>query len=664
MKDDNKTTGIVLGCYYVTLLMFLLGALYPEGRIWGFNLWSFLPESFKYILFGIGVVFPFVINKFFKNNISIEDANNSDKTYWLVSSVVVIIFGLSFYILRAQTFFLGDGYQNLANLTNENNNLIFKAFGERLLHLLVFNSLEAVNEQNALLSFQILSILSGVIFIIIVAFFAAKYFENNKIRFLFLIGVITGGYTLMSFGYVEYYSLFLLSLSIFTLVGIQISRNKLNRWFIFPAWLITIFFHIFGIVLFPAFLYCLISNTKISHFLNNRRIFSFSMAIIILSVIGYGFFYLYTNYYFFRFSFVPFYQDSFAFEGYTLFSQAHLLDIVNLLFLLIPGLLVFVGVLILGFKKEYFKNRVYIFLIILIISTLGAVFIFDPKLGMPRDWDLFSFSGIPITIIVYYFLLKNNKYHKNYITIVFLLIILSLISLTSRAIILSNPDFGVTQFLSYYELDKLKNRTGLKTLGKYCYNSGQTQKTLVINNKLDMDFPEEKLVEKAIISGLGENVNNTISLLKRVLKKEPTHWNAWTNLSVCYNSIRKFDSALYCLKIADGLNPSNNIILAKHGEAYYGLKDYSNAKKYFLVSIDLGNTDIITLILLLQVYRITNQSEEFDKLALHIVSRDDVKKEFIENLIQYYVSNNKSDKAREIYIHTADQGIDSLILKR
>ena len=46
---------------------------------------------------------------------------------------------------------------------------------------------------------------------------------------------------------------------------------------------------------------------------------------------------------------------------------------------------------------------------IMLVCCLGAVFVLDPKLGMPRDWDLFSFAGVPFVVLCYCLLFMTKR---------------------------------------------------------------------------------------------------------------------------------------------------------------------------------------------------------------------------------------------------------------
>jgi len=34
------------------------------------------------------------------------------------------------------------------------------------------------------------------------------------------------------------------------------------------------------------------------------------------------------------------------------------------------------------------------------LLTFGTAFVFDPKIGMARDWDLYAFTGLPLGLLL------------------------------------------------------------------------------------------------------------------------------------------------------------------------------------------------------------------------------------------------------------------------
>ncbi|MEM7035528.1 MAG: hypothetical protein AAF570_01040 [Bacteroidota bacterium] len=93
--------------------------------------------------------------------------------------------------------------------------------------------------------------------------------------------------------------------------------------------------------------------------------------------------------------FLPLGPDGSAAGDYTLFSLAHLLDYFNLiLFWSLPGLLLLLGILIGHRKAIDWKDPAILVTGLAFFCFFALFFAIDPKLSMPRDWDLMSLPGV------------------------------------------------------------------------------------------------------------------------------------------------------------------------------------------------------------------------------------------------------------------------------
>ena len=342
ITNTNYNTRIYVA-YYFTIGAILLASMYPENRIWGINQWAYFPPVWKLLLISLGLLLPPLCSLLFvgKGKSLIDRLSGyleRKYSYLKLSILLITLLSASFYYLRAKTHFLGDGYMNLASLASAKPLIKSSGFGEVKAHIWLKSFLGGNDLATALLSFQIISILSGIILVMTVLFLGRKLFENRLDSFLFSLGVVSGGYMLLAFGYVEYYSLFVLSVTIYSLAGLLIINGKLNKWWAIPFFIPTVFFHILGITLLPSTLFLLLSGNKLDNFLQKVS----KKTILILSAVG-GiallsvFTYFYLNSYRFRFAVVPILTDRFTVEGYTLFSPKHIVDFLNLLVLLIPA---------------------------------------------------------------------------------------------------------------------------------------------------------------------------------------------------------------------------------------------------------------------------------------------------------------------------------------
>ncbi|MCK4598087.1 hypothetical protein KAU04_08590, partial [bacterium] len=91
---------------------------------------------------------------------------------------------------------------------------------------------------------------------------------------------------------------------------------------------------------------------------------------------------------------------------YTLFSPAHLVDMVNEHLLISPVGLILCLLLFIGYRREInFKRPLIRFFIIASGFCLLSTFVLNPKIGPSRDWDLLSLPSIPYTLLGAYLLI-------------------------------------------------------------------------------------------------------------------------------------------------------------------------------------------------------------------------------------------------------------------
>ncbi len=334
--------------YFITLSAFFISSFFPNTRLWGINHWSFLPDYWRYFILVIGITIPSLMLIQFKKNEHYESLNQdcfSKKQFYIFATLSIIAFGCIFYLLRVQTYFLGDGYTVLSLLSSDTPLIKNREIGEALAHLWV-KDLFGTGETAALISFQVISITSGVFFLIISFFIAREFTERRDHQIFLYLGIATGGFMLLFFGYVENYSIFVTSVILFILIGRFILAGRLSRWFIVPFFMLALFFHIMGITLLPGMIYILFSKSKISDlFLKLKPYWQYLLCSLVFIIPAIIFSYYYTSNNFFKFSILPVTEAIFTVENYTLFSFNHILDILNLIFILTPASLLFFGLI-------------------------------------------------------------------------------------------------------------------------------------------------------------------------------------------------------------------------------------------------------------------------------------------------------------------------------
>jgi len=639
----------------------MVGAFFPEHRVWGVNWWAYYPSWVPFVLFALGAVTPLVLRFMPESKASDEKGGR----HFIFAAIIIVLFSLAFYFLRAQTHFLGDGYTVLSLLAGDNPLVKPRELGEALVHIWVKSLIGGESERAALLSFQIISIAAGVLFLTIVAVFARFLFERTRDRILFLLGLASSGYMLLYFGYVENYSLFVLSVAMYSLLGLLVVKGKLNRWLILPVVAPAIFFHVLGVALIPSALYLLLANSKLGDSLARlSRQLKLLMALVIAVVLLSVFYYFYTTDYFFRFAIVPLFENRFTVEGYTLFSLKHIVDYLNLLILLLPALPVVVVTLIFLPLRKILKQREYRYLLVLTASTLGAVFVLDPKLGMPRDWDLFSFCGVPLSIFAYYLYLNGRQHYQYLVTISTLSFMLGFLTLLPRAVAQVLPEVSVAHFKNYSKLDRAKNRTGRAILIDYYKKAGDEEAVRLEIQRAYLDFPEKRLADSAYQLVTAGKPLEAEPLLRKVLEVNTLYADAWANLGKCQVYMHRYEDAIESLELANGLNPYHPIILNDLGVAYLSVGNYNRAEEMLQKSHSRSPSQREPLVNLVRLYTLWGCSAQYNEYFIKLSLRSDAPSQFLKGLGDWYLGKKDFTKSAEAYRVALQKGLDSVYVKQ
>ncbi len=655
------------GCvvtYYLVLIAFFIAAYYPQYRVWGLAVWSYFPVWVRFVLLGMGAVIPplawYVEKRAALRSESAADAR-SGRRHLPLAMLLVFPYAAAFYLLRARAHFLGDGYTVLSLLAKDNPLVKSRELGEALAHIwlkqLIGEGLPAASA-----SFQIISIVSGVALIALIFICSLRLFDHDRDRVLFTLGLGSAGYMLLFFGYVENYSLFVLAVAAYCLAGLLALRNQVNRWLILVPLVLAVFFHILGMTLVPGAMYVLMATTRLGKRVARARVLT---KLVMAGLVGVVSVVAFSQYYqahpFFRFAFVPLLPDRFTVEGYSLFSVKHLADVANLLLMLLPAFLLLMAWVVRMPLRELMKPRGHRFLLVVAVSAIGAVFIFDPKIGMPRDWDLFSFAGVAPAVLVYSVLLGNSKRrpHPGSISVALLSIGLSGLSLGPRVVAQVAPTIAEARFLDYTALDRVKNRNARIILESYYEEQGLQEQMRAEMDEWKQSFPEERMLEEAIGLGKSGDFRGATELLLEAIEINPIYWNAWSVLGASYNSLNKLDSALVCLSIADGLNPYNPRIHNNLAHIYFRQGDYEQAREYWQKSLKRDSLLLGPLVGLDRLELQLGTAERPCRHLAHAAVQAEEEVDILKALVNCYLDYREYERARQVLGVALQKGLDS-----
>lgn len=362
---------------------------------------------------------------------------------------------------------------------------------------------------------------------------------------------------------------------------------------------------------------------------------------------------------FFRFSCVPLINGRFTVGGYTLFSFNHLVDYLNLLVLLVPGLPILV---IAAYRRKWyrqFREPTYLFLGIFLLSTLGAVFIFDPKLGMARDWDLFSFSGVPLTIMLYFWLLKRPRSNVFQTKIIVLAILLSIVSLSGRIASVNTDDVATARFRNYLYLDKDLSRNAWRLLHDYYTERGDSTMVKQIKNEWEIAHPERFYFFQAYYRKNNGQIKTASKMFEKLIQSVPTYPDAWSNLGDCLLHEKKYDSAIVCLRIALGLNPYLMGAYNNLGTCHVRLGRPKDALKPLKNALSIADSVSVIHFNLSVAYIMLKNREKTLYHFEQAVAEPEAPLRVVKSIADEYVKLQKYQQAAELYHHALRLGLDS-----
>ncbi|MDH3892207.1 MAG: tetratricopeptide repeat protein [candidate division Zixibacteria bacterium] len=659
-RSDNQPI-ICLGVYYLVVGLFIIGMTAAEERVWGFNWYAHFPTVWQILplLFALAAgPVAWRLSLHFHRPISKEETGASPAGFLYVAIPMVLLSGLLYVLFPGRTHFLGDGYQLLSRLADGLGSVKSWDVGATLINDAVFALTEGDNPQRALTTYRIISVSAGLLMLGVTTIGAMLLFKDTPRRILFFLGLTTGGYALMFFGYVENYALLIALLTLYTLIGLLVLRGRLSAWWALPVMAAAGFIHIFGLTLLPSLVYLLLRRS--GPVLRLAALPPKTKLIVGLVALFLGlalYHYLNISLRFFTFAFLPIIPDQFTVEGDYLLSVKHAIDTLNLLVLLVPGLFVLVVAIMLTWGKKFVESVENRFLLIVTLSTLAAVYVFNPGIGMPRNWDLFSIVGVPLAVMCYYALLSSRSKSVVPIMASSLACILGLMLLAPRVASQATPRVAIAHLKNYLELDKARNRNARRLLIDYYKQTGDSASAERELALATQDFPESGLNSRGKQSLQAGRFDQAEADFKKAIDLNPLFYDAYANLANCCIERGLLDSALVLLEVADGLNPYNATTSSNIGTVYLRLNKLDQSFNFFHEALRIDSSNQNGLVGLASAYLKAGQPERSIEYVTKLHNSSDIAYLYFQQATEAYLEVGFDTQARQAFGFAKQRGL-------
>ncbi len=310
---------------------------------------------------------------------------NKYARYAVVVSILTAMGGL-FYFLRSRNLLLGDGYKRVEMMTRP---LEFwpTEYVDLALHWLVSRLIGSPEG-----SYILISILTGLLFIVTIWFFASQL-STDRIGKLSSMMVVFGiAQMQFFFGYIESYAVMTLLVAVFLVLGHRCFSGRTSILWVVVLFVAAGLFHMSAWFLLPGLLYLLWHRSTVD---SRPSLRVMTVAIVVAAATLAVLYYL-------NFEgekvFVP--LTGTAQNPYSLFSSKHLGDIVNVLLMVAPlPLILTTVILIFPGGRSLFRRPGIRFLSLSTAGAFGIVVFVDPVLGAVRDWDLMALFGVPLAFL-------------------------------------------------------------------------------------------------------------------------------------------------------------------------------------------------------------------------------------------------------------------------
>jgi len=587
------------------ILLHTLGTFLPVEHFWSVHLWGYFPAWVITILtiMGTGTCLLSLRDDLSMNPFKI-DIFSGRLNYFLIP----LGSALPFWLLRERLFFTGDGYLWLRNLET---GMKFRTHEplEYYIHAYFYDFSKSTLNLSPEISWALISVLCGVIFVCVAMLIAHHTGTSLTKKNIIFLSLVSTGSIQLFFGYVETYSILMLFTATSILFAIMSFKNKNFLFLSVFTFSLAVCAHPSVAAFSPAFIYLFIvffkeKNKWIEKLLYSGKYIAASALPIVLSLLlfqtGGITIRTFIEEYSGKSHILPLVLNNESSNiPYSLLSAAHIIDIINEYMLIAPITFFMIFILILkpGIIRKIFSEKLYLFLFTGSLFYAAFCFAFNMEIGVSRDWDLFSPSAIPVTLLSILIVIDSFKTHVKQIGII---VISCCILHTLPWIILNTSrDYSLERFLKLTQSETWSpyaKSYAYDELRKFYLDNGEFSKALEMAFKAYEAQKSERLYKTigTVYTSLAleevqkNNVQKAEEYFLEAYKYNSENFMITKNLGFFYYQVEDYDKALSYYLEALEIEPDNVMALRNTAMLYYILEQYPNAREYLDKALELN----------------------------------------------------------------------------
>ncbi len=572
-----------------------IASFLPTGRLWGINHLAFYPFTIRIVLLflmAISFLPPVARALYASVSKALGGLEHHRRRTLLASLVAALILTALFLIFRSSTLLLGDGRLVVDNfihaLKGDEAVIAYSprmillgestAKGSSLLYYAAVRISTSLGGSPAS-GIAILNCILGGILIYILIRSILLAMLSREIRIWLLLLVLSTGAVQLLFGYVETYMPLLFFAALYLMSGLNLIRKGSTFWVagIVVSALLTMFMHVQGILVVPSFVLLIAW-----HYAEKRRdvvLRSVTPLLIVLVVIGTGLAGVLTG---LRDFYLPLRTTS---QAYGVLSPAHWADILNQLLILLPTLALFVAMAVYAIRRRHVSQEQsrtqgaarppllsqaieWHFAVLIFVPCLVFLIIFDAKLGMARDWDLFTITSVGLIPIAALVLTRVRPFMRReaIALITSPAMVMSLVLAVAWIGINASPEASIARFESILEYDKTHGSYAYETLAKQLHDEHRLGEAIAAMEKaVAVTYNPRLMILLSVYYKEQGRPADEMRVLRQILERQPRYESVRHVLVMRLYRAGEYDELLEVARLGTEFHPEKPLYHDMYG---------------------------------------------------------------------------------------------------